>query len=263
MLQKYEQSYDPQRGWLYREHWEGVSIEFMVNLQLQFVQSGIACRLAYELGKGVLETDDSTQEYTLDTWQLEGNSLEVNWLLNPYVQAVFNSLYPKTIGGQLITVAVATANLLTHIENGDSQTTTFADPTLAPFSGSQVYFLYPFVQSGLTSYQNDADGEGYILRHGTNVSNRYTVNIADFGVGQIYSTSQLLSEASNSGLWINPLSERLQYKIANVPVPTFRDNWMVGWKKSRSTENYAANNRDDIVTNYTYGQWSLALYQPY
>lgn len=262
ILQTEETSYDFQRGFIYRQHWEGTSQPLMLALMQDYVNAGISCRIRYELGKGILEIDDSTKEWTLDTWQLDGQSAQISWLSNPFILQEINFQYPAVVDGKTYTVSDAMAALAQNFSEGTSQASAFAVNTvLDPLIGSQIYYFYPYAANGdNTTYENDADGTGYVLRHGTNVSNQYQSNIADFGTGQIYTTAQLLSEVSDSGLWINPLSERLQYKIANLVSPPPLAHFTIGWKKSRSNENYSANNRNEIVTLYKYGQWAFALY---
>jgi hypothetical protein len=255
--------YDPVRGWLYRAHIEGRDQQLMSALQNDYVAQGIANRLTFELGKGVLDIEDATQQWVLDNWQLEGNSEQVAWLSNSLVQQELNSVYPTAVNDNTVTAAQAIAAIAQHLSDGDNQDTAFSDGVLDPLTTGDIWNFYPHAQAGQTAYENDADGSGYVLRHGTNVSNQWTVNVADFGVGQIYTTAQLLSEVSDGGLWLNPLSFRMQYKIANLPVPPARAGWIVGWKKGRSTEQNAANNRNDITTHYEYGQWTTCLYQPF
>lgn len=253
-VQRTEYDFDPTRGPIVRQIFDGASQAIMYSLYLDYVRQGIACRLSYELsGRASLEIIDSTQEWVLDSWEFDGDSENVAWLLNP-----------KQFGSwtNVTAAAKAVAKINDYLESNTDRDTAFKDAALSPFVNTTTWLQYPFAQMGATSYDNAGEGIGYVLKHSTNVSNQYTVNIADFNVGEIYTPAQLLSEVSDSGLWINPLSLRGQYKIATLPTPPFRQNWLVGWMKGRSTETTAANNRVDIVTNYRYGQWSLALYNP-
>ena len=263
IIQSYVWDYDYQRGWVYHEHWEGRDQQLMEQLQQDYVAQGISCRLDFKLGMGILDVLDSTKEWVLDTWQLDGQDEQLPWLNNPIMQEIFNANYPQTIGGKLIQPADAMASVLDHLNSGDSQTLAFSDAVIAPMITTYVWYMYPFAQAGVSAYRNDAEASGYVMRHGTNVSNQYQVNIADFGTGQVYSTAQFLSEISDGGLWINPCPLRLQYKCANLVTPPIRQDWIIGWLKGRSTETFGANNRDNIVTTYTYGQWALGYYYAY
>lgn len=256
--------FDPVRGYIVRQEYDGVSQEAMLSLQQQYVLNGIACRLTFAQGRAKLEIDDSTQEYTLDSWGLGGEDEAVDVLLHPQVAADL-----ATAG---ITYSTGIAALQTHLQNQDNQATAFGQPgsgsTLAPLIGSLTYYLYPYILAGLTSFKSSAVSDtGYVLRHKTNVSNRYTDNIADYGVGQIYTTAQLLSEVTDSGLWAVPLPIRLAYKVSMLMPPNLPSDiagdWLIGWFKGRSTEDTAANNRVDIETSYTYGQFERALYSQY
>ncbi len=122
-----------------------------------------------------------------------------------------------------------------------------------------LQIFYNLALRGSTEFQNDADGTGYVLKHTTNVSNTWTENIADSNVGMIYSTAELITEVTNVLLWINPLDARRVYKISNIPVPLPQLGYFWGWKKSRSNEQTAANNRVSIQTHYTLALWNTSV----
>lgn len=260
LAQKAEYDYDPTRGYIIRWHYEGVSQEDMLSLQQQYVQNGIACTIVFEKGRAYLECVDSTQVYTFDSWSLGGEDEAVDVLLNSQVAYDLNS--------SNIDYSTGIAALQTHIQNQDSQADAFQDTILIPMIGTLTYYLYPYIIAGLTEFKNSADNDmGYVLRHKTNISNRSTVNISDFGVGMIYSTAQLLSEVTNDGLWNNPLSVSDAYRIANIMPPALPESiapdWIIGWFKGRSQKDPAANNRIEVVQDYTFGTFERALYSQY
>ena len=91
----------------------------------------------------------------------------------------------------------------------------------------------------------------YTLRHTTSAPQNYNLNVADFNVEKTYSISQLLTEASNSSLWILPLPAYLAYKILYYPVPVaMPPNYVFGAVKMRSDAITAARNRIEIKTEY-------------
>jgi hypothetical protein len=254
LAQSVEFDYDPSRGYVTNIDFDSVSQEAMLALQQKYVNSGIACRLKYAEGRAKLTINDSTQEYTLDSWEIGGKDEELSPLLSPIIYAELLST-----GNPVACIDAIRAGL-----DQDTDTASlFAAAPFATFDVPNTEALYPLMKQGLTGYENSTDGEGYVLQHRTNVSNRYQVNVADFGTGSIYSTAQLLSEVTDSGLWIFPLPGRLQFKIANLVQPPAREGWIVGWFKGRSEEHTAANNRVDIVTEYIFGQFATCLYSFY
>jgi hypothetical protein len=253
-----ENDYDPTRGVIYKSEWESSNSEYAYQQWQAYVQNGIACRIRFELGRAHLTVDDSTQLFVLDSWSLGSNDEQVSVFLNPIIYA---DLENNTDGGY----PAAIASLKTSLENNEDQDQAFSKDIFNDyFDGPQnMWFLYPELQGGLTSYRNAVTGEGYVLRHRTNVSNQWLENIADFGTGTIYSLAQLLTEVSSTALWNNPCPARLQYKMANFISPPVLGGWQIGYFKDRSTEETAANNRIDITTEYTYGQWIDSLYSLY
>lgn len=277
ILQRIERDFDPTRGFIIRYHYEGTSQDLIQALQNDYVNAGIACRMTFELGKGILEVNDSTQEYTLDFWEMPNNDEVLDPFLNPNIVAEINTTANPDATIAAIRDGLASNTPSFVAASGDTPASgIFAqlpcsaiqaglpNPSGIP-TGTFGYTqrTYYNVLLGLTGYKDAADGLGYVLRHSTNVSNRYQTNIADFGTGQIYSVGQLLSEISNSGLWINPCPEPFQYLIANIIPPFFRPGWQIGWFKDRSTRSTAANNRINITTEYVYGQFDSDLYNPY
>lgn len=277
ILQRTERDFDPTRGFIIREHWEGTSQTLMEALQNDYVNAGIACKIIYELGKGVLQVNDSTQEYTLDYWEMPNNDEVLDPFLNPNIVAEINTTANPDATIAAIRDGLA-SNEPSFIAATDSAPASglfsklpcsairagLPNGTGIP-SGTFGYTqrTYYNVLLGLTGYKDAADGLGYVLRHSTNVSNKYQTNIADFGTGQIYSVPQLLSEISDNGLWINPCPEPFQYLIAHILPPISRPGWQIGWFKDRSTRSTAANNRINITTEYVYGQFDSDLYNPY
>lgn len=258
-LQWEENDFDPQRGFIYRAMFKGMNSYNVEQLSNQYTAQGIACRLRYsnEDGMTTLEVVDSTEEFTLDTWNLDGDEERVDLFSLPTMLSLFNGTDNfSTLRGD--------------VENNTPTSQVVAAVQAAGFSSPQANFvgrIYSLYLAGTTEFRNDAYGTGYVLKHSTNVSNRWTVNVADSNVGEIYSPAELLTEVSSATLWINPLPPRLQYKlsiIASIAQSLFPalPNYAWGWLKSRSNESTAANNRVNIQTNYTFALWSTDIY-PY
>lgn len=249
--------YTPTHGYTYRVDFKGMSRDQMLALQQDYVTRGVACRLTYlQGGNAYLEVDDSTQQYTLDVWQVDGGDERLDLFVHPIM---LNALTDDQA-----------FDLRARSENNDKPSDVFGDggsiagdPAFSPFRNTAVERLYSLYRAGVVEFENDAYGGGYVLIHTTNAPNRWAVNVADFGVGKVYTPAKLLSEAQNSGLWSFPMPGRLVYKLGSIPSPGGYPNRLWGWKKGRSQENTAANNRIEIVTRYQLELWQTDLYTPF
>ena len=269
-----EYEYDPVRGEIV--HAESESVGY-VSAQLAYQalkNQGIACKLRLERGKGTVSLLDSTLANSLDDWQMKPNDELIDPLLNPLMVQNIN-LWLAVYNGDNDTdfnlfdiVAAVRSNLADDTSAEDA----FSGQPLVAVSDSALYEMYSDLQAGLQGFRNDGNGEGYVLHHSTNISNKSQTNIADFGTGAIYTTAQLLSEVTDGALWNNPCPANFVYLIQNLVPPTPKPNWIIGWFKSRSERNTEANNRIGIVTDYTLGQFPVyqdingiggGLYLPY
>lgn len=244
---------DPSRGFSTIADFKGFSQTQLLAQYNQYVANGIACELTLYEDIGTLHVDDSTQEYTIDSWQILGNEESKDGFSHPSFLAALEG----STGDKFVTSGVALAQMQTFLSN-DASTDDVDDYLFVHgYSGANSDIIgqfYTLKLQGATDYRQG----NYVLRHTTNVSNRWQANISDFGIDEIYTPAQLLSEVSDSGLWIFPLPGRLQYKLAAIPPLGPQDAYLWGWLKSASTETNAANNRIDITTEYTSELWSLA-----
>lgn len=251
MGQRYTYDYDPSRGFSTVTAYKGISQTELIALQQSIIAQGIACRLELYEDIGELHVDDSTLQYTIDSWEIVGSDESVDGLSHP----LMTHLYYKysTLGLQ----AYLRASLESNIS--DVAVFNYLNPVTRPESpltiteATQIRAFYVLQQSGSTNYRSAQ----YVLRHKTNVSNRWQANVSDVGVENIYTPAQLLTEVTSSGSWIFPLPDRLQYKIAAIPPQGPVTNYLWGWLKSTSTESNIANNRVDITTEYTLALWSV------
>jgi hypothetical protein len=247
--QSEEFDFDPTRGFLHRLHFRGASWNNMTALQQDFVRAGISCRLVANQGDtATLEVFDSTQQYTIDSWEIVVNEEGRDGLSHP---GLINALTTASLDADKI---IASARQ--HLQDNDDPKALF-EPG-GDFDGAPAILkrFYSLQVRGSTEYRRAQ----YCLRHRTNAPNRWAANIADYGIDDIYTYAQLLAEVQNSGLWVFPLPSRLAYKIGRIPVPTFQPNYLWGWLKSASTETAAPNNRIEITTEYVLEQWSTDYY---
>jgi hypothetical protein len=127
------------------------------------------------------------------------------------------------------------------------------------YSGEQIAIAEAFYE-GMIRGTSHYTVYSWVVRHTTNVSQAYTQNVADSGVGSIYTTAQLLSELGNSSYWTFPMPARLRTKIGNITSPTFITGLTWGWLKKPSNESSGANSRIDISTEYVLAQWLDVVY---
>jgi hypothetical protein len=228
--------YDPQKGFDNAIEYSGISQTELNQLFQNYVAQGIACELILHDDVGELRVTDSTPIFTIDSWEIVAEDERNDGLSHPTMVALDDaygevilflraSLEDNTSGDDVYN---ALLNMPYNMSEADAQTAT-------RFYDLQV------------RQSTDYRVAQYVLRHKTNVSNRWQVNITDVGVNTIYSPAQLLTEVTDSGLWIFPLPERLQFKIGAIPPIVPDENQTVpyfwGWLKGPSTESNAANNR--------------------
>lgn len=221
---------------------------------------GVDVQVSGALGKWSVVVSDTTGSYTIDTWEIAANQIQPLVFDNPLIQAAGTP-------GQIAIVqyavetglnpaeAVAAFNASTELKTQYNSGSAVAWPT----GVAALIRLYDRAKKGKTEYAST----GYVLRHTTNVSNRWSVNISDVGVNMLYTTSVLLSETQSSALWFYPLPGRLAYKINIIPIPAVQTGYLWSWLKGASSESTSANNRVNIVTDYTLDQWSTDLYETY
>lgn len=244
--------FDPSRGETVLTSWKGANqldVEAIANVD---AIEGVSYDLTFERGIASLNDDNATLNNPIDVWELAGNDERKDLFQNP--------IWANVLTDDML------ALIRQHLDDNDTPTQAFAGgqtPDISGFVGTSIERAYARYQSGNEEFENDAYGGGYVLKHTTNVPARWGVNVADFNVGYVYSTSELISEIGSFALWVYPAPFRLQYKINHIPVPTLREYFRWGWKKSRSNEDTTAHNRVNIVTSYVLEQWSTDDYPGY
>jgi hypothetical protein len=108
----------------------------------------------------------------------------------------------------------------------------------------------------------------YVLRLNQTIGSRYSKQISDPNVRKIYTTAQVIAEASTN---LTPLPQRIKYKIENIqPLPTSgriigqdysgEDSYTWGWLKKSSTETQIAGGKIEIQTEWVLDLWSELIY---
>ena len=275
--------FDPVRGWIYQYEWDGVDQDAGIQLSNWYALNGVANELTLERDKFKLNATDSTQEYAIDSWEIVATEDSPALFSNPtLVYAIAEIVGFSTNPGAPSSIFT---DIMTTLNQGiQSQSDLFSisdDPYINTYftyggeygpddipwtpNGLVLAQYYSLALQGATSFFNPQ----YVLKHKYNVSNRWTVQIYDWGVNQIYTTAQLLTEVGSGGLWIFPLPPSMQFTLSNIPVPligqvptsTSGQQW--GWFKSASTRTTEALNRVNIESSYTLALAPTVLYPPY
>lgn len=264
IAEEIEIEFDPTRGLTTITSSSSINGASMIALANQYQIAGIAYKFTQRGGVNRIVANDATGNNPIDNWELSGDAERKDLFQNPRWASVIS--------------AAQIAAIRTHLENNDNQATAFADPVLAPLNNGVVFRAYARYQAGNDEFENDAFGGGFVLRHTGNFPSRYFSNLGtsvmSANIGVIYTTGNLLSEAMNANLWTFPLPLALQVAVnaagvaAVNAVPINSDSfalngsgfYAVGWKKSRPTIRTVANNRVDIVQNYTLELWNTDDY---
>lgn len=259
LVQWIEYDFDPVRGTVYNSEWDSPDPKQGYNFWLSQIENGISARARFERGACKITICDSTQTYSIDSWSIGSNDDQLSVFLNPNI---INDLNANVVGGYDVAVPLL-QQALSNTPPDFPKIGVAGTPWVNYPNNGATLLLWPALVGGTTDFRNSASALGYVIRHRTNISNRSLVNIADFGTGQIYTMAQLLSEVSSTLLWNNPCPPNLLYFIANFAVPPAVTNTTVGFFKDRSNRETAANNRIDIITEYTYVQANNSLYALY
>jgi hypothetical protein len=262
-LKLQKSKFDPIRGYTFFYDYDGQDQGQMFAIQLTCNAAGLSSELTFERDRAVLNIIDATSEFTIDSWEVHASEETRDLFSHPFIVAAIGN----SIGyGNASIDAFATIRTYAENPTATSRTEMLLSPTLTGLSTAAVLLLVTFYNlfvQGTTGYRH----QQYVLKHRTNVSNRWNVNVADVGIDQIYTPAQFFTEVTDPTLWIFPMPGRLQFKLANIPVPFLggynTNDYLWGWLKSSSTETSEALNRVNIETDYTLELWSLALYNPY
>jgi hypothetical protein len=243
-------TFDPARGYSTTTEYESVDEKALAATLQNADKAGVAYDLTLTGKKSRLlvsssESQDGSPNSPVDTWQLLANESQRDIKEHPSV---------LLIDPELLAQVVQAAHDFEEGEVADFSAETEDDEL-----NEKLTALFFLMTHGVTSYETI----NYVLRHTTNVSNRYDTNISDSNVGRVYGTSGLTAETQDIGLWTYPMPGRLAAKIAAIPDPDLTGlgnilDW--GWLKRASTETTSANYRIDISTEYWLGAWSKLLY---
>jgi hypothetical protein len=246
--------FNPTNGYLYKANYKGMNRDKMLALQQRYVSAGIECELGYLKGGNCqLNIVDATQQFTIDTWEIVGNKLNIDGFSHPTVKSICSD-------DQVAAMRNGIQNLTGGVPTAAAIATIFTDAIFASISGANKIVLSRFIGLQLRGSTDYRRGQ-YVLRHTTNAPGRsYAQNVSDINVDDIYLTTSVLTEVRNANLWAFPLPDRLYAKInAIVPLPS-QPFYQWGWLKDASTEQTAPYNRVNISTDYTLELFSTDYY---
>jgi len=262
-LQRETYKFDPQSGDSLVQTFENFSAEQMQVLADDARRKGVAYEITRQFDHYTMVAQDTRGEITIDTWQVQQNEESPSIFTNP-----LNFIGLGWPGSAALGKSVATV-MAQALKDGSVfeaawqklKDDTGVEHAAPPFDTDYQIRFWQRVQQDQTQFYRS----GYVLRHTTNVSNRYDRNVSDEYVDCIYSVSELLTECEDANLWVYPLPGRLSYKIQAIdadfqsryPAPA---NYQWGWLKRGSTESTAANNRVDLTTEYWLAPWSTDEY---
>lgn len=236
VLQPLKVSYDPNSGQVISISWEsaganlGGIAKFLQDNRISYdlEPNGKKSRIVAKASGGQL----GIPNVAVDEWQLTANEIQKDLREHRKARAL----------GNLLLQAIKK-----KLDDVDSEDIVGSDDAIK---------LYDLLLRGTTHY---ALGQ-YVLRHTTNVSNDYRVNISDINIERIYTTEQMLIECGSAGGWVFPLPGRMVFKIEHIEAPASQDGYLWGWRKLPSTEHTAPGNRIAITTEYWLEQWSTFIY---
>lgn len=242
--QRRSYSYDPERGDTKSEVWQNADEARMWAQAAVYRANRIPYEVVIEDNHATLTTQDPTGEYVIDTWQIENDELSPSCLLNPRHRQTLNGVAPIT-DEHLAMIADVTRGERDY------------NAVKALLAGyDRALRLLDRVNAGQTSYFKTRP----VVRHTTNVSNRYNYNVASDYVEHIYSPAEFLSEVQDVGLWLFPMPDMLWNALLANPIPDNREGFQWGYLKRPPTVSTAANNRIDVNTLYLLDQWSTEDY---
>jgi len=242
--QRYVETWSPVSGVTRNYEYKGMDADRMRAAMTPWINAGCEARLVLSYDMAELEITDATGTYTLDGWQIQQSDLNTSCLYNPYnISAAINEHDKRTLAKYLAQAEDDWDTVYEHLQDTTNE--------------AALKRLYTRMLGGNTHFLSSR----YILRHTTNAPLYATgFNIADVNVDCIYPLSGLLSETQNTGYWWLPLPNTMATAINNFPFPPVIDYYQNGALKRGSSRATAANFRQEITTEYWFGQWSTDEY---
>lgn len=262
-LQRITGSYSPTSGYTYDQEYMGLSPAQMQALANFYSSNGCEFELTIQHGIATLRTRDTRGNVTIDIWEIGISRSLISTFKNPRNIAAI----PAT---ELALLAFAADKGLSDLSgaatafNSDAYLTArYPGVTDAIGDAGKRLWERVFLFKEDSTYYDI-----YTIRHTSNVSNRWPYNVADSNKNCIYTPSQFYAEVQNANDWLFPMPQAYVNVLESNPIPDgpgalFMNYGYFTWGflKSGSPRSTAANNRSNIVTEYTQFLWSNDEYE--
>jgi hypothetical protein len=257
--QRRTRRYNPDGGYIESSDFASFSEAQIIQLFNWAAGQGLEAEMTSKFGRHELTINDTRGETRIDRWEFGVSEEQPSVLQNPYLK---QSYAGEALDGWELAV------VFQAIHKGIKLVDAVEDEDVVAEHGSLPYALlsdrakrvFKAMKLGRTQYQTGL----LVLRHTTNVSNRFNLNISDINENTIYYHSDFLAEVLDPALWLFPLPGRLEYKATsffNRNEPAAEDHYLYGWLKSVSPETSVANQRVEISTTYKLDFWPLDNYR--
>jgi hypothetical protein len=259
--QRKTRRYNPEGGYMETTDWSAFSESQIIAMFNWGAGQGLDVEMTSRGGRHEITITDTRGETRIDRWEFGVSEEQPSLLQNPHLDVNVNGGVVAAADRFVIAIAlkygVSLEEALIHKDVEDKYGSLPAIPT---GSANRVRRIHELMANNQTQYQTG----NLVLRHTTNVSNRYDVNISDLNENSIYYQADFLSEVQSTALWIFPLPGRMVYKAQSFfsrHNPAARDYYLYGWLKSVSPETAVSNQRVEIQTTYKLDFWSTDVYQ--
>jgi hypothetical protein len=256
--QRRTRRYNPDGGYIESSDFASFSEAQIIALFNWAAGQGLEVEMTSRFGRHELTINDTRGETRIDRWEFGVSEEQPSLLQNPWLDASVNGGAVSAEHKFLIAAALKNGGSLEdNVEDADvvAQYGTVTPPA----ANSRARRIFEMMKNNQTQYQTGR----LVLRHTTNVSNRFQINISDLNENTIYYHADFLAEVTDSSLWLFPLPGRLEFKATsffNRHEPAAKDYYLWGWLKSVSPETAVANQRVEISTTYKLDFWSTDVY---
>lgn len=256
--QRKTRRYNPEGGYIETSQWDSFSEAQILAMFNWCARNGVEVEMTSRFGRHELTMTDTRGETRIDRWEFGVSEEQPSMLQNPHLDAAVNGGAISEDCKYIIGIALKKGITLDEAATDPDVLAKYPTPT-GPNDVPRAQRIYELMVNNQTQFQTGR----LVLRHTTNVSNRYNVNVADVDENSIYYHADFLAEVVSTSLWIFPLPGRLEYKATsffNRHEPAAKDYYLYGWLKSVSPETAVSNQRVEIVTTYKLDFWSTDVY---
>lgn len=257
-LQRKTRRYNPEGGYVETTDWASFSESQILAMLNWAGNNGVEAEMTSRMGRHEITLTDTRGETRIDRWEFGVSEEQPSILQNPHLDENINGSAVTEEYRFAIGVALKYGISLDAACVHEDVETKYGALSL-PSDTSRTRRIYEMMVNNQTQYQTGR----LVLRHTTNVSNRYASNVSEVDENSIYYHADFLAEVLSTSLWVFPLPGRLEYKATsffNRHEPAAKTYYLYGWLKSVSPETAVSNNRVEIQTTYKLDFWPTDLY---